>query len=71
MAQPPVPDSAAIPALPGFDLDRRALVTPEASVFLRGKDLVVGPAFGPPLTVMNFVKAALDRGPALPVSAPV
>jgi hypothetical protein len=53
-------DAAAIPALPGFDLDLRALVTPEASVALRGDDLVIGPAFGPILTVLNFVKAALD-----------
>jgi hypothetical protein len=58
-------DVAAIPALPGFDLDLRALVPPEASVSLRGDDLVIGPAFGPVLTILNFVKAALDGCPAV------
>jgi hypothetical protein len=62
----PIPDStsdaetAAIPALPGFDLDLCALVTPEASVSLRGDDLIIGPAFGPVLTILNFVKAAVE-----------
>lgn len=47
-----------IPALPGFDLDLRGLVDPGASISLRGDDLVIGPAFGPILTILNFVKAA-------------
>ena len=54
----PPEDIAEIPALPGFDLDLRGLVDPEASISLRGDDLVIGPAFGPILTILNFVKAA-------------
>jgi len=53
-------ETAAIPALPGFDLDLCALVPPEASVSLRGGDLVIGPAFGPVLTIVNFVKTAVE-----------
>jgi hypothetical protein len=53
------PDVAAIPVLPGFDLDLRGVVTAEASISLRGGDLVIGPAFGPILTFVNFVRAAL------------
>jgi hypothetical protein len=59
------PDIAAIPALPGFNLDLRALVTPEASVWLRGGDLVIGPAFGPILTFVNFVRATAHGGLAV------
>lgn len=55
-------DIAALPVLPGFELDLRALVTSEASVSLRGDDLVIGPAFGPILTFVNFVAAALHGG---------
>lgn len=52
-------DIARIPAIGGFDLDLRAVVTPEASLSLNGEDLVIGPAFGPILAVVNFVRAAL------------
>lgn len=54
----PPEDMAAIPALPGFDLDLRGLVDPQASISLRGDHLVIGPAFGPILTILDFVKAA-------------
>lgn len=46
-----------IPAIRGFDLDLRAVVTPEASLSLHGEDLLIGPAFGPILAVVNFVRA--------------
>jgi len=54
------PDIARIPAIRGFDLDLRAVVTPEASLSLDGDDLVVGPAFGPVLAVMDFARWALS-----------
>ncbi len=53
------PDIACIPAIHGFDIDLRAVVTPETSLSLRGEDLVIGPAFGPILAMVNFVRAAL------------
>lgn len=53
-------DVAAIPAIHGFDIDLRAVVTPEASVSLCGEDLVIGPAFGPILAVVDFVRAAVQ-----------
>lgn len=56
---PDDPEVACIPAIHGFDLDLREVVTPEASLSLRGEDLVIGAAFGPILAVVNFVRAAL------------
>lgn len=53
-------DVAAIPAIAGFDIDLRGVVTPEASVSLCGDDLVIGPAFGPILAVADFVRAAVQ-----------
>lgn len=54
------PDVTCIPALHGFDIDLRAVVTPEASISLRGGDLIIGPAFGPILAVVDFVRIALQ-----------